>query len=389
MKFILRGAVEGIGRCGYITEWAGSDVRLETPMLLLHTAAGHVPHLSHEVVQLTELLKSVRQKSVWLYSVGGLIQALSLAKGAGVSIKRFAGLPDDALVFLSFNDPAISLRSGYNDDSSSSVFTRSGRVKVNIASYLRFLSNFVGCAQALCDSDNPVDAGSKRLEKSIRRSANFAAECARATKESPCDIFGTVIGGYDLDQRIRCCERLGELTDLQGYVFEGFHSCGDVSTLSLNRVVSLAQSCLKLLPTDRPRYIPGAFSPSQIAELTKAGFDLFDSSFATLEAGKGNAIFIDAEFPFGGSFEVLEIKNLRYARQFVPVVDGCNCYTCTNYTRAYVNHLWATNELLSVMLLTGHNVHQYLNMFATIRAAISAHTDWGRSRPSGDSIGNL
>ncbi|KHJ47553.1 hypothetical protein D918_02413 [Trichuris suis] len=130
MKFTPRGTLEGVGRSGCITEWAGRDVQLQTPMLLIHTVAGHIPHLSHEVLRLTELLKLAKQQTVWLNAVGGLIGALSTLKETRMSIKHFVGLPDDGLVFFSFNDPAISMRSGYNDDSSSSVFTRSGRVKV-------------------------------------------------------------------------------------------------------------------------------------------------------------------------------------------------------------------------------------------------------------------
>ncbi|CDW55933.1 queuine tRNA ribosyltransferase [Trichuris trichiura] len=377
MKFTLRGTMEGVGRCGYITEWAGREVHLQTPMLLLHTIAGHVPHLSHEVLRLTELLKLAKQQTVWLNAVGGLygsrIGALSAVKESGMSIRQFLGLPDDTLVFLSFNDPAVSMHSGCNDDSSSSVFTRSGRMKVSMDSYKFFLNKFTGCAQALCDSDNPAGSSNRRLEKSVRRSLAFAAECLKICNQNVCGIFGTVVGGYDLNQRIHCCEKLNGLTGLQGYVFEGFHSFGDVSNLPLNHVVSLVQSCLELLPTDRLRYIPGAFNPSQIVQLAKAGIDLFDSSFATLEAGKGNAIFLNTEFPLNDSFEVIEVCNARHARHFLPVVEGCDCYTCSNYTRAYVNHLWATNELLSVMLLTVHNLHQYLNMFVRIRAAVEAN----------------
>ncbi|KHJ47552.1 hypothetical protein D918_02412, partial [Trichuris suis] len=82
-------------------------------------------------------------------------------------------------------------------------------------SYKFFLNKFTGCAQALCDSDNPAGASVKRLEKSVRRSSAFAAECLKICNQNVCGIFATVVGGYDLNQRIHCCEKLNELTGLQ------------------------------------------------------------------------------------------------------------------------------------------------------------------------------
>ena len=119
------------------------------------------------------------------------------------------------------------------------------------------------------------------------------------------------------------------------------------------------------LPTDRPRYLMGVGTPEDLVEAVRRGVDMFDCVMPTRHARNGH-LFV--------STGVLKIRNARYESDTAPLDPACSCYTCANYSRAYLRHLDKCGEILAARLGTIHNLHQYLALMQSMRAAIEQRT---------------
>ena len=115
------------------------------------------------------------------------------------------------------------------------------------------------------------------------------------------------------------------------------------------------------LPKDRPRYLMGVGSPDYLFEAVERGIDMCDCVLPTRIARHGLAMT---------SHGRVNIKNAKYERDWEPLDSECSCYTCRNYSRAYLRHLFKADEMLSSMLLSNHNLHFLINMMGKIREAI-------------------
>ncbi len=122
------------------------------------------------------------------------------------------------------------------------------------------------------------------------------------------------------------------------------------------------------LPADRPRYLMGVGTPSDIVEAVGRGIDMFDCVMPTRNARNGHLFT---------SQGVVKIRNAAHQHDTGPLDPGCGCYTCRNYSRAYLRHLDRCNEILGARLNTIHNLHYYLALMARIRGAIE-QGDFGR-----------
>ncbi len=200
-------------------------------------------------------------------------------------------------------------------------------------------------------------------EKEAARTAmelttRWAARCKTAwvNSDDPGNaLFGIVQGGMFPDLREMSARALADL-DLPGYALGGL-SVGEPKEL----MVEMADHTLPKLPSDKPRYIMGVGTPEDLVELVALGADMFDCVMPTRNARNGQL------FTENGT---LNICNARYKDDTHPVDDACTCYTCRNYSAAYLRHLYMTRELLAYRLNTIHNVHFYLHLMAQIRTAI-------------------
>jgi queuine tRNA-ribosyltransferase len=117
------------------------------------------------------------------------------------------------------------------------------------------------------------------------------------------------------------------------------------------------------MPADKPRYVMGVGTPADIVKAVARGIDMFDCVMPTRNARNGH-LFTDQG--------VVRIRNAQYRDDSRPLQEGCECYTCQNYSRAYLKHLHRCGEILGARLNTIHNLHYYQSLMATIRAAIEA-----------------
>ncbi|MGH8641502.1 MAG: tRNA-guanine transglycosylase, partial [Burkholderiales bacterium] len=146
--------------------------------------------------------------------------------------------------------------------------------------------------------------------------------------------------------------------DFDGYALGGF-SVGETSA----QMVQALEPAAAALPLNKPRYLMGVGTPQDIAAAVAAGIDLFDCVLPTRNARNGWVYTRHG---------VIKLRNARYRTEVIPLDDSCACYTCRNFTRAYLHHLQRVNEILGARLNTLHNLHYYQELMRTLRSAIES-----------------
>lgn len=204
----------------------------------------------------------------------------------------------------------------------------------------------------------PYPASHDYAAKSIRKTLRWAEQCLAAHQRPDQALFGIVQGSVYDDLR-RDCARALTAMDFPGYAVGGV-SVGEGLEL-LKKVVDDTEP---FLPEDKPRYLMGVGLPEDILESIERGMDMFDCVIPTRYARSATL------FTRRGK---IRLTNRRYRRDFFPVDAACSCYCCSNFSRAYLHHLFNANEVLSATLSAIHNVRFYLDMVAGARSAIEAN----------------
>jgi len=194
---------------------------------------------------------------------------------------------------------------------------------------------------------------------SMALSLRWAARCvAEFDKlENPNALFGIVQGGMFENLRQESLDALVEL-DLPGYAVGGV-SVGEPKEEMLRIMAHTPHR----LPAHKPRYLMGVGTPEDLVEGVGAGVDMFDCVMPTRNARNGHMFT---------RFGDLKIRNARYKTENAPVDMTCSCYTCKNFSRAYMHHLDRCGEMLGPMLSSIHNLHYYLNLMQEVRDALDA-----------------
>lgn len=206
------------------------------------------------------------------------------------------------------------------------------------------------------DECPPYPATRPYLETSLRRTLDWAKRCkaAHARPEEQA-LFGIVQGGEALDLRRQSAEALVDL-DLPGYAVGGL-SVGEPKPL----MYDLLAYTTPLLPADKPRYLMGVGSPDDLFEGVERGIDMFDCVLPTRIARNGTVLTSNGK---------LVLKNAKYARDFEPLDEACDCMVCRSFSRAYLRHLLKAGEVLGIRLTSYHNVYFLLRLMENIRMAI-------------------
>lgn len=206
------------------------------------------------------------------------------------------------------------------------------------------------------DECPPYPAEKSYVEKSLKTTIEWLKRCKKAHHNTEKQaLFGIMQGGMHYDLRKRSAEAIVEL-DLPGYSIGGL-SVGEPKELMLE----VLDYCVDFLPADKPRYVMGVGTPDYIFEGVERGVDMFDCVLPTRVARNGQAM------TSGGP---LNLKNKRFEKDFSPLDHKCDCYTCRNYSRAYIRHLVKSNEIFGSMLLSNHNLAFLVNMMRGIRKSI-------------------
>ncbi|MBG9771049.1 tRNA guanosine(34) transglycosylase Tgt [Bacillus vallismortis] len=206
------------------------------------------------------------------------------------------------------------------------------------------------------DECPPYPAEYDYMKRSVERTSRWAERCLNAhSRQNEQGLFGIVQGGEYEDLRTQSAKDLISL-DFPGYAIGGL-SVGEPKDV-MNRVLEFTTP---LLPKDKPRYLMGVGSPDALIDGAIRGVDMFDCVLPTRIARNGTVFTADGR---------LNMKNAKFERDFRPIDEECDCYTCKNYTRAYIRHLIRCNETLGLRLTTYHNLHFLLHLMEQVRQAI-------------------
>jgi len=210
---------------------------------------------------------------------------------------------------------------------------------------------------------------------STERSMRWARRSKQAhNRDDGSALFGIVQGGMHADLRQKSAADLVEI-GFDGYAIGGLSVGEDAQTM-----YEVMEYTLPYLPEDRPRYVMGVGTPENLVEGVKRGVDMFDCVMPTRNARNG-VLFT--------SFGKISIKQAKYLDDPLPIDPACDCYVCRNYSRAYLRHLYQSNEILSSMLNTHHNLHYYVRLMGQIRQALAGgsfaefHREFYQKRQSG------
>jgi len=206
----------------------------------------------------------------------------------------------------------------------------------------------------------PHPAERSYIVDSTNRSARWAKRCREVLPAgSKSALFGIVQGGMEQELRKQSAEQLREI-GFEGYALGGL-SVGEETSL----MYDMMEYSLPLLPADRPRYVMGVGTPENLIEGVARGCDMFDCVMPTRNARNG-VMFT--------SFGKISIKQAQYRDDERPLDPECQCYTCRNYSRAYLRHLYTSKEILASVLNTQHNLYYYQQLMAGIRQSLENGT---------------
>lgn len=206
------------------------------------------------------------------------------------------------------------------------------------------------------DECPPYPATYDYMKTSVDRTLRWAKRCIDSHQNQDKQaLFGIVQGGEYLDLRKYCAEELVKL-DFPGYSIGGL-SVGEPKAIQNN----VLEHTTPFLPKDKPRYLMGVGSPGMILDAVERGVDMFDCVLPTRIARHGTAMT---------NFGRVIIRNKKFAKDYTALDPQCDCYTCRNYTRAYLRHLFKAEEMLGQRLLSIHNIQFLVNLTKQIREAI-------------------
>ena len=279
-------------------------------------------------------------------------------------IKKAGGLHK----FMGWNKPILTDSGGFQVMSLSKLrkITKDGvRFQSHIdGSYHMFtpekvieIENAIGADIIMSfDECPPYPATKDYVANSLKTTLEWAKRGKIAHKNTEKQaLFGIVQGGIHTDLREESAKSLMEM-DFPGYSIGGL-AVGE-SKENMQRVTGFLNN---ILPQNKPRYLMGVGTPMDIINNIANGVDMFDCVMPTRNSRKGTV------FTKNGR---MIIKSARYKEDFSPIDKNCNCYTCQNFTRSYLRHLFSVNELLGMQLASIHTLHFYLELVGMARKAI-------------------
>jgi len=228
------------------------------------------------------------------------------------------------------------------------------------------IQRLLGSDIAMVFDDCPPHTGTPREKRAaVERTIRWAKGCREQPRAPGQMVFGIVQGGCDPKLREECAREIVTM-GFDGYAIGGV-SVGEPEP-DIFKAVEYTEP---FLPAHLPRYAMGLGTPAQLVELVARGVDMFDCVLPTRVARNGTA------FTRKGA---ISVKGGALKADFRPIEDGCDCFACRHFTRAYLRHLLNVNEILGLRMVSVHNSHMYLKLMADIRAHLAAETFAGFRR---------
>jgi queuine tRNA-ribosyltransferase len=353
MKFVIDSADNGV-RLGRVSTDHGV---FETPAFMPVGTQGSVKATHPEDLNRIGA-QIVLSNTYHLY----LRPGLDILEGAG-GLHRFMG----------WNKPILTDSGGYqvfslsdlrklseegarfrsHIDGSSHMFTPESVVDIQRVIGSDIMMVLDECAPFPCDYEYAARSNELTIRWANRCYAQFQSTNARYGHSQA--IFGIVQGSVFPEIRKRSAKALMEVP------FDGYSVGGLAVGEQAAQMYDIVSVCTEVLPADKPRYLMGVGTPDNLLEAISRGIDMFDCVLPTRNGR--NAMMFTRNGP-------VNITNAQYKADFEPVDSGCECYTCKNFTRAYVRHLFIAHEILALQLATIHNLFYYQWLMREARSAI-------------------
>lgn len=270
--------------------------------------------------------------------------------------------------FMNWHGPILTDSGGFQVFSLSDL-RKISEEGVTFRSHVDGSSHFMGPAESMAvqealgadiamafDECVAYPAGREETEASVERTTRWAETCRNVHRRQDQAVFGIIQGGIYPDLRIRSAREITAM-DFPGYGIGGL-SVGEPKDIMYH----ILEELQPYMPEKKPRYLMGVGSPDCLIEAVKRGVDMFDCVLPTRIARNGTVMT---------TYGKLVVRNAAYARDFRPLDRDCDCYTCRNYTRAYIRHLIKTGEILGIRLTTIHNLYFLVKLMHRIRRAIA------------------
>jgi len=205
------------------------------------------------------------------------------------------------------------------------------------------------------DEPTPYPSNHTTTEASLKLSSRWAARCKTAHQLESQSLFGIIQGGMYKDLRTQSTKEITEI-GFPGYAIGGL-SVGEEK----NIMYDIAAHTAEYLPKNKPRYLMGVGTPEDLRQCSGMGVDMFDCVMPSRNARNGSLFTSQGK---------INIRNLQYKTDDSPLDPECACYTCKNYSRAYLRHLFIADEIFVMRLNTLHNINFYQKRMQSIRNAI-------------------
>ncbi|GMT42801.1 MAG: queuine tRNA-ribosyltransferase [bacterium] len=335
-------------RCGLITTAHG---KIQTPAFMPVGTQATVKTLSPEEITKTgsEILLCntyhlyLRPGQKLIEKMGGLHKFMNwqgpiLTDSGGFqvfSLKGLTKITDDGVMFQS------------HLDGSSHFLTPEDSIDIQ--------QSLGGDVMMCFDEPPPYPSVNEHLKKSLERTTKWEERCKKVKTNENQALFGITQGGTDQRLREESTRQIVEI-GFDGYAIGGL-SVGESTSLMLE----MTEISASLLPEKKPRYLMGVGTPEDILEAVKRGVDMFDCVMPTRNARNGSLFT---------SHGRINIKNAAHVDDQRPLDENCQCYTCKNFSRAYLRHLFMSGEMLGLRLNTIHNLTYYQQLMVMIRESI-------------------
>ena len=205
------------------------------------------------------------------------------------------------------------------------------------------------------DECTPYPADYNYAKNSMERTTRWLERCIKAHTREDQALFGIIQGSMYKDLRTESAKEITSF-DLPGYAIGGL-SVGEPAEV----MYEMLDINTDIMPINKPRYLMGVGAADNLVEGVKLGVDMFDCVLPTRIARNGTVMTKHGK---------LVVRNAEYAHDFHPLEEGCGCYACRNFTRAYIRHLIKSGEVLGIRLTTIHNIYFLTNLMKEIRTAI-------------------
>ena len=379
MKFVVEQLGKAGERAGQLEILAGQST--PTPFPLLSTKGGCIPHLTRET-----LMHLNMERQPLLVPFQHHARQTKVLRKWGAGLSSFLGFPDHPIV-LTVQDPGELTKPGYHNNKNISVWSNNNRELITPTNYMEAI-NYIhpNLFIALCDGDTEPGCSNKRISKSVSKTVAFLDTCLELKNSTSSldkvGVIGAIEGGLDMKARTKCAKEIAA-RDVDGFLLDGFHCNGPESEkLEFSSIKDVLLETVSLLPPSKPRFYFGAAPPGLVFDLVKEGIDVFDSSYPSLVTENDSALVFpnmwkntnvgitESSLPSPEGSLVLSLACSSNRLAFSPLVPNCDCYTCRNFTRAYIHHLVMVKEMLGKVLLQLHNLHHYQTFFSSLQSAI-------------------